>query len=163
MKRIAGYLACSALTLFLCGCQATEPENGALIAPSAAPTTYPTASPMPDFSGPIVGSSGTDTADDDPYQISTLTVNVDTAISQAEKNLPMDDATQDKQTYLDCKAQLSTVENKVEQVEDQLELDYRSQKIDEETYRSLDKQLKQFELRLEQAEEDLELRFGMDD
>ena len=163
MKRVFGYLSCAMLLFSLCGCAQDEAENGAMVAPSSLPTLSPSATPTPDFSGPTVGTSGVDTADDDPYQLTNLTTNVDTAISQAEKSVPQNEAEQDKKTYLDSKSQLSAVETKVGQAEDQLELDYRAQKIDENTYRSLDKQLKQMELKLEEAEDQLEQRFGMVD
>lgn len=67
------------------------------------------------------------------------------------------------QAYFDAKAPLETLEQEADQLEDQLEAQYRQGSLDRETFWSYDHRVSAVEDSLDNAGDQLELRMGVDD
>lgn len=66
------------------------------------------------------------------------------------------------QAYFDAKAPLETLEHEADQLEDQLEAQYRQGSLDRETFWSYDHRVSAVEDSLDNAGDQLELRMGVD-
>lgn len=109
-------------------------------------------------------SAGTaDAGGDIEATIADLETRAASAVETADAvAVPQDPATR-PQAYFDAKAPLETLEHEADQLEDQLEAQYRQGTIERDAFWSYDQRVSAIEDSLDAAADRLELRMGVDD
>lgn len=109
-------------------------------------------------------SAGTaDAGGDIEATIADLETRAASAVETADAvAVPQDPATR-PQAYFDAKAPLETLEHEADQLEDQLEAQYRQGTIERDAFWDYDQRVSAIEDSLDAAADRLELRMGVDD
>lgn len=138
----------------------SQAENGNQSADAAASDQDASAASA-DSTG---ADSSTDAADGDiEATLADLETRAAAAVQTADAAAVPQDASARPQAYLDAKAPLETLEHEADQLEDQLEMQYRQGSLERDTFWGYDQRVSAVEDSLDGASDRLELRMGVDD
>lgn len=109
-------------------------------------------------------TDGAAAADDDfEATLSDLETRAASAVETADAVAVPQDPAARPQVYFDAKAPLETLEHEADQLEDQLEAQYRQGTIERDAFWDYDQRVSAIEDSLDAAADRLELRMGVDD
>ena len=138
------------------GSQTSSGDQSADTAANDQSASAATSDPAADSSANVAGS-------DIEATLADLESRAAAAVETADAVAVPQDASARPQAYFDAKAPLETLEHEADQLEDQLEMQYRQGSLDRDAFWGYDQRVSAIEDSLDDAADRLELRMGVDD